>query len=333
MRRGAIEARASSPDIRLWDVDASETSGRGVILGEHALMAKAQCICSYRAMTHCELYQLGVDDLYKIAQRYMVEEREADGRDESGRPVDEMAEIIYAEFARRHLLRALSLRMMLMKRSGGGRGGSVGSDGSSDGSGGSGGGVSSGGGAKPQGRFSGSTSETQETAALRIQAIWVHRAAKGMLRGDKDLRSISSLVPGLYFSVRGARGGVRRRRSLHEAKAAGGLVAQRGDSPQGAEDAGSTARSTGSEQEAVPLTSEPLTQRREQRSEQFVHQPSAGGGGSGGIGHGVSGAELQQVHLERILKAHEARLEEMMKAAVTEAVAKAVAGLQQVQKV
>ena len=278
-------------------------------------MAKGQCICSYRAMTRCELFQLGVDDLYKVIQQHMVEERQAEGRDTAGgKPTDEMAEIIYAEFSRRHLLRALSLRMMLMKRSGSG-------------------GVSGGGDERPQGRFSGSANERQEAAALRIQAIWVHRAAKAMLRGEDDRRSISSLVPGLYYAVR-SRGAGRsgRRRSPHGPSAGGHLpVPQVGDSSHVLDD-GSTARSVGSEQEAAALLLKREPSMR--RSEQLTAQPSSGGGGAGGVGvgGGMGGVEFQ-VHLERMLKAHEARLELTIKAAVQEAVAKAVAGLQQTQKV
>lgn len=98
VRRGTLEAQGSLAGVSLFEVDAS--TAPGTMLSEHALMASARCECTYRAKTRCELHALAVDELYDICSRMELEH------------VDDMARTIYAEYARRKMLRSLALRFI-----------------------------------------------------------------------------------------------------------------------------------------------------------------------------------------------------------------------------
>ena len=261
VRRGTISALASLPEVSFFDIDAGTVNGCGAIIGEHALMTKTQGICSYRAMTRCELYSLAVDDLYAIAQRLkerdpedvraplampshrpatahstrarvhvrvrvgidmvgkgkgrgggerrggLIEEqcwwdghaqsaseakctrathrcRSADlvyarctDDEPAGRPsfvrtqVNEIADIIYTEFTRRHLIRALTLRLVVAMQT-------------------------------PLTRCSAEGAGLREDAALRLQVRWIHRNARRMVSEDLDSDAIALRMPGLFSRAR-----------------------------------------------------------------------------------------------------------------------------------
>ena len=169
IRRGTIAAEATfDPTVHFFDIDAGTPSGCGAFIGEHTLMAKAQCVANYTAVTRCELYALGVHDLHRIANNAALASTEYDAA------AEEIAEIIYAEFARRHLLRVISLYFLVATlRSERSHGRNY--------------------------RGLSSAESTAQYAALRLQVKWLQRMARRMLRGSSDSRSIDSLVPGLFL--------------------------------------------------------------------------------------------------------------------------------------
>ena len=136
-------------------------------------------------MTRCELYALAVDELRSIVNKYCSEEvGEGDGRgtnrsdrdfcggrrastEGGGRVlegVDELAELIYAESSRRHMVRALSLMGI--------------------------GGLTSAG--------SRTTPLSVAAAALLLQATWMRRIARKMLSASDNF---DQLLPGLYLHM------------------------------------------------------------------------------------------------------------------------------------
>ena len=140
----------SLSQVSFYDVNASLEPGQ--VLGEHALMTDGCCACTYRASTRCELFTFGIDDLYKITCTLKHEQQ------------DEMAELIYETYARRKLLRALSLRFYF------------------------------------NALCASSSSETsRETIeALRIQTRWFQRAARQAVALQRDSQALPSLLPAIY---------------------------------------------------------------------------------------------------------------------------------------
>jgi CRP-like cAMP-binding protein len=99
-RRGTFVAHGDLPDNQFYEIDASVHPG--VLFGEHALTATERCLCNYRAKTRCELFAMGVDDLYRLAAGLAPRHR------------DEMAELIYTLDAERKAARAEALRALVM---------------------------------------------------------------------------------------------------------------------------------------------------------------------------------------------------------------------------
>ena len=115
-------------------------------------MTDGCCACTYRASTRCELFTFGIDDLYKITCTLKHEQQ------------DEMAEMIYETFARRKLLRALSLRFYFNALC-----------------------------------ASSSSETTRETIeALRIQTRWFQRAARQGVALQRDIQALPRLLPAIY---------------------------------------------------------------------------------------------------------------------------------------
>ena len=197
LHRGTVSAKASlGEDVPLFDLDAGTSAGGGCIIGEHALMAKSQCICTYGAATRCELFAVGLEEFYAIAQGHMLSEE-----------VDAMAGTIYDEFVHRHMLRAISLSLRLIpsrQKDGGGAPAST---------------------SPPWARSAvvvaaNATASAEhatppegaqtpnggigrrDQAALRIQICWMHKQARGLRRRDNDMRPLEELVPGLYYNRR-----------------------------------------------------------------------------------------------------------------------------------
>ena len=238
LRRGIVSAKAALADeLPLFDLDAGTASGGGCILGEHALMAKSQCICTYGAATRCELFALGVEELLGITQAggvLMPEE------------VDTLAREIYADFARRHILRAVSLSLRLAQLSAGATAAAAGPAAGAAGAGAAGGaagaaaasgrGVPSIGGplgllgAKTVPSDTGATDVesvgkggsrisidrsnrelfnaqlTENVAALKVQVRWLHVQARAMIgQANEEEGQMEMLVPGLYYPRRDAK--------------------------------------------------------------------------------------------------------------------------------
>ena len=162
VRRGSLSALASIPDVLSLTSSAGTANGCVAIIGEHALMAKNQCMCTWgpRATTRCELYAFGDDLPFRNSAP-------GTGTDH----VDEMADIIYAEFARRHLIRALALRMVvaLQRRN------------------------------QERAHLRVTHNEIQSLAALQLQTCWIHRIARRLSRQELDSSSIATIMPGLYL--------------------------------------------------------------------------------------------------------------------------------------
>ena len=100
LRRGAVGAMASLKDVCFYEISSATPDGAGAIIGENALMSKGRSISTYTASSRCELYALGVNELHKIVNRYLNMEE-----------IDQMAEMVYDVFAKRHMIRAMALRI------------------------------------------------------------------------------------------------------------------------------------------------------------------------------------------------------------------------------
>lgn len=97
IRRGAAHATTCLPGISsFYEIDTRHPDQVGAILGEHSLCRNSQCICTYRALTRCELFALSVEDLFHIMRA-----AEAD--------VDEMAGLVLERLLGRLTLRAYTI--------------------------------------------------------------------------------------------------------------------------------------------------------------------------------------------------------------------------------
>jgi CRP-like cAMP-binding protein len=175
LRRGSVAALSALPGVTYFDLDAATLTGAGALLGEQCLMAKSESIATYRALTRCELFALEIDAWFHILCE-TVSERE---------DVDAMARMVYAGFARCHVVRALSLRAAVV---------AAGTIWPVDPS-----------------RPKDATRAIQQGAALRLQVRWMQRIARRMLRTlDDPDEDLAPLVPALYFALWGRR---RRKRA------------------------------------------------------------------------------------------------------------------------
>ena len=164
LRRGAVGAMASLKNVCFYEISSASPNGAGAIIGENALMAKGRSICTYTASSRCELYALGIHELHKIVSRFLNTEE-----------IDEMAEMIYDIFAKRHMIRAIALRLSQL---------SVDGSWQSD-----------------PGEASHPLDvvmRLQRSAALRLQVKWAYLIAHRIMHVDLDERPMSQLVPGLY---------------------------------------------------------------------------------------------------------------------------------------
>ena len=160
VRRGKVSAQSSLPEVAFFDIDTSSLDNRGSLIGEHSLMANCDCICTYRALTRCELFVLEVDDLFNIVSARMALE-----------DIDEMAMAIYNESTRRHIVRALSTRAYVAERAKLGE-------------------------RVAQGR---GNEDRRVFAATQVQAKWLQRSSRRMLaKLNSNATDISTLVPALY---------------------------------------------------------------------------------------------------------------------------------------
>ena len=232
VRRGIVAAQAAIVGLdaetppAFFEINAATPRGCGAFIGEHALMAKKECTCTWVSVTRVELYVLEVADLLNIMSHRKVSTKMKD------RAVEEMGEILYAEFARRHFLRVMSMYMLLNQLSPNDKSQlpipgplvNSGSSGSSNST------ISSSPDRDTSSDLAGSfkraatsmrigfrqagqavltmlrvkawtdNRKREKVAALRLQVRWLQRAARRMVHGKHNERSILSLVPGLFES-------------------------------------------------------------------------------------------------------------------------------------
>ena len=149
VRRGTIAARGDLPAVSFYEINASTEPG--TILGEHSLMTDGVCDCTYRATTRCELFALSVEDFHTVLAPLDREHK------------DEVAGIVYAEYARRKLLRSLAMRFVLNTLA------------------------------------SHRDADPTLRAGLRFQTRWFSKKAREAMRHRHDKDTLSHLLPAIYF--------------------------------------------------------------------------------------------------------------------------------------